>query len=99
MNDHCHVEPIQKAVTKEERETVARALLAVWGMGCPNCAMRVRNRLMMLEGVTDTYVDHTVGIARVMFNPSMVTIPALIDAVASAGNDGRHEYLAILVTL
>ncbi len=98
MNSNCHIDPIQKTVTAEERETVSRALLAVWGMGCPNCAMRVRNGLVGLEGVIEAYVDHTVGVARVTFNPNMVAVPALIEAVARAGNDGRHEYHAVLVT-
>ena len=123
MNDDCHVDQIQKTVTAEERETVVRALLAVWGMGCPNCAMRVRNSLVMLEGVIDAYVDHTVGVAQVMFNheddgvithvwmdhtvgvahvmfnPDMLPVSALIQAVARAGNDARHEYRAVLMAL
>ena len=99
MNSNCHVDPIQKTVTTEEREKVSRALFAVWGMGCPNCATRVRNSLVMLESVVDAYVDHIGGIAHVTFNPGMVAVPALIDAVAGAGNDGRHEYHAVLVTL
>lgn len=95
MDDNCHVDPIQKTATSEEREMVRRILLTVRGMGCPNCAMRVHNSLIALTGVVTAYVDHTTGTAEVEFNPHMVVIPALVGAVAQAGNDGRHAYSAV----
>src|SRR3990172_12839401 len=66
VDDNCYVEPAQKIVTDEERQKVEMALLTVWGMGCPNCAARVRNSLLSLRGVVDVCVDHTVGIAGVV---------------------------------
>src|SRR3970040_1656055 len=92
MDENCHVEPLQKAATADEQRITTWTLLAVYGMGCPNCANRVRNSLISLNGVIGAYVDHTMGIANVEFNPDRVTIPALINAVARAGGDGRHEY-------
>ncbi len=94
MDENCHVEPLQKTATSEEQQTTTSALLAVWGMGCPNCAARVRNSLLSLKGVVDAKVDHTIGIAEVVFNPNLATTPALIEAVGRAGGDGRHEYRA-----
>jgi copper chaperone CopZ len=94
MDENCHVEPLPKTATAEERQTTTSALLAVWGMGCPNCAARVRNSLLSLKGVVNAEVDHNIGMADVVFNPNLTTIPALIDAVARAGGDGRHEYRA-----
>ena len=98
MDDNCYVESIQKTITAEELRNVEMALLSVWGMGCPNCEARVRNSLLSLNGVVNAYVDHTSGIARVAFNPEMANIEMLISAVASAGNDGRHEYGARLLS-
>lgn len=43
MDENCHVEPLQKTATPEEQQATTSALLAVGGMGCPNCAARVRN--------------------------------------------------------
>ena len=94
MDENCHVELLQKTVTAEEQQTTTSALLAVWGMGCPNCAARVRNSLLLLHGVIDAEVDHIAGLAQVNFNPNLTTIPALIEAVARAGGDGRHTYRA-----
>ena len=98
MDENCHVEPLQKTATAEEQQTTTSALLAVWGMGCPNCAARVRNSLLSLKGVVDAEVDHTIGMAEVVFNPNLTTTPALIEAVARAGGDGRHEYRARLLS-
>ncbi len=94
MDENCHVDPIQKTATSDEQQTVTTALLAVWGMGCPNCAARVRNSLIALTGVVEAYVDHTAGMAQVNFNPNLTNLPALVEAVARAGDDGRHEYRA-----
>lgn len=94
MDETCHVEPMQKIVTVEEQQATALILLGVRGMGCPNCAARVRNGLLELKGVTEADVDHLTGTAHVEFNPNLVTIPALFEAVAGAGNDGRHRYRA-----
>jgi copper chaperone CopZ len=72
---------------------VARALLAVWGMSCPDCAMQVRNSLVELAGVVNAYVDYIHGMARDI-QSGMVTVPAMIGAVAGR-NDGQHEYPAM----
>ena len=98
MDDNCYVEPVQKIVTDEERQKVEMALLTVWGMRCPNCAARVRNSLLSLSGVVNVCIDHTVGIAGVVFNPELATVKMLINAVANAGSDGRHEYGARLLS-
>ena len=99
MSSCCSVKPIQPTVSAETFATVHTALLIVWGMGCPNCAMRVRNTLVQLDGVVAAYVDHEVGMAGVRFNPNRVTVQELIDAVGHAGNDGRHKYCARLAAL
>lgn len=95
MNNHCHVDIVQKTVSTEELDSIKKIVLTVQGMGCPNCAARVHNSLIVLKGVTNAYVDHNRGVAEVEFNPDMVSIPAFIDAVADAGNDGHHKYAVI----
>lgn len=94
MDEQCEVEPLHKKVTAEEYQKTRLALLAVTGMGCPHCAARVGNSLIALYGVTDVLVDHISGNVQVTFNPDLVAFPALLEAVAQAGNDGRHDYRA-----
>ena len=69
-------------------------MLAVSGMGCRNCATRVKNSLIQVKGVIDAEVYHTSGVAEVVYNPNLTTPMALVEAVAQAGGDGRHEYRA-----
>ena len=99
MSEHeqCHVEPIEKPVDRAALSKAMTAYLAVWGMGCPRCAMRVRNALLRLDGVLVADVFLEEGIAAVAYDPEHVTAKDLVVAVASAGNDGRHRYGAKVV--
>ncbi|RLT33159.1 MAG: heavy-metal-associated domain-containing protein [Chloroflexi bacterium] len=62
-------------------------------MGCPNCALRVRDSLLQIDGVLDARVTLERGLAQV-FDPATVQPDRLPAAVAAAGDDGRHRYLA-----
>lgn len=95
MDENYHIEPLHKRVTAAEYHKTRLALLAVTGMGCPNCAARVRNSLIALHGVTNVLVDHITGNAQVTFNPDLIAFPALMEAVSQAGNDERHTYRAM----
>jgi copper chaperone CopZ len=97
MDANCHVEPIQKITTPDERKNLAVVGLTVWGLGCPNCANRVRNSLVALGGVVEADVSHTTGFAFVEYNPDLVTMPALLQAVAQAGDGDRHKYVAMFL--
>ena len=97
MDENCHVEPLHKTATAEEQQTTTAALLAVEGMGCLNCAARVRNSLLSLTGVVEAQVVLDLALADVIYNPNLTGIPALVNAVAQAGGDGRHEYRARLI--
>ena len=95
MNDHCHVVPLEKIVSPEEQQITRTVSLAVSGMGCSNCAMRVHNGLLALKGVVQVNVSHFTATAEVVFNPSLLTVFDLADAVANAGNDGQHRYQVV----
>lgn len=98
MNENCYVEPIYKnALSNDEMGRADSALLAIRGMGCENCATRVRNSLLALDGVYGVDVYLNMSTAEIKFDGKKVSTDALVNAVASAGNDGRHEYGAQLV--
>ncbi|MCZ2076985.1 MAG: hypothetical protein DCC59_06320 [Chloroflexi bacterium] len=67
-------------------------------MGCPNCATRVRNSLLSLDGVYGVDVYLNMAMAEVSYDRRRVSGEALMNAVARAGNDGRHEYRAQLIS-
>ena len=94
MEGHCHVEVVERKPSFEELADISEAKLLVSGMGCANCALRVRNALVMRQGVVDAQVDHSSGQALVHFNPGMLGLDDLIDAVSTAGNGSHHRYRA-----
>lgn len=98
MDHNCHVEPIQKAVLDSVLTNADKALLAVSGMGCINCAARVRNGLVSLAGVHEVEVDLSTGFVEVYYDGIKVTIEMLINGVSRAANDGRHHYEASIVS-
>lgn len=97
MDQNCHVAPIQKTVLDSALKSADTTLLAVSGMGCPNCAARVRNGLVALDGVHHAEIYLDAGMAEVYFDSGRITPAMLIDAVTGAGNDGRHHYEAVVV--
>jgi len=97
MSENCHVEPIQKSALDHVIRSADRVLLSISGMGCPNCATRVRNGLLSLDGVHDAEVMLNMRMAEVYFDQKKVSAETLIRAVAGAGNDGRHNYQAQVV--
>jgi copper chaperone CopZ len=97
MDENCYVEPIYKnMVPVDQLQKADKATLIIWGMGCPNCATRVRNSLLSLEGV-DVYLN--MGIAEVSYDREKTAPKELVAAVPRAGNDGRREYRAELVAM
>jgi len=96
MSDHenCHVDSVEKRVDEQALLTAKATFLGVSGMGCPTCAMRVRNGLLNLDGVLLAEVHLQNGVATVAYDPEDVTPDKLVTAVTNAGNDGRHHYEA-----
>jgi len=99
MNEHenCHVDPLEKPLDPNALSTALIAYLAVEGMGCPRCAMRVRNGLLSLDGVLIVEVQLEQGIAAAAYEPNRVNPNELLWAVVGAGNDDRHNYSAQLI--
>jgi copper chaperone CopZ len=100
MNEHtnCHVEPVEKPLDEAALANASTAYLKVQGMGCPRCAMRVRNGLLGLDGVLTAEIFLGEGLAAAAYDPARVTSSDLIAAVVSAGNDGRHYYQAQIIS-
>jgi copper chaperone CopZ len=75
------------------------ALVAISGMGCKNCATRVSNSLLNLEGVYEVQVFLNMAMAEVAFDAQQVSTRMLLDAIERAGNDGRHSYQGRLISI
>jgi len=93
----CHVEPIHKAVDAQRLLDAPLVYLVVRGMGCPACAMRVRNALVRVDGVLAADVFLEKGLASVLYDPAQVAVEDLPAAVAAADASGHHRYTAQIV--
>lgn len=89
----CHVRPIEPKKASTERGT-AYVRLVIAGMGCPNCAMRVRNALVSVDGVAEANVNLMPPVSRVLYDSARVTTEQMMAAVAGAGQGTHHEYRA-----
>jgi copper chaperone CopZ len=94
MSDNCYVEPIHKTALDHVIQNADRILLSISGMGRQNCAARVRNSLVSLDGVHDAEGLLNMRMAEIYFDEKKVSATALIQAVTGAGNDGHHHYQA-----
>jgi copper chaperone CopZ len=99
MDENCYIEPIYKNLALDQLQKADKATLIVWGMGCPNCATRVRNSLLSLDGVFGVDVYLNMALAEVSYDREKTLPMELVAAVSRAGNDGRHEYRAELVAM
>jgi copper chaperone CopZ len=100
MSEHknCHVDPVEKPVDESLLASAWATYLAVGGMGCPTCALRVRNGLLQLDGVlvADVLLQESIAVAA--YDPARALPADLAAAVSSAGNDGRHHYTARILS-
>ena len=93
MRCGCCVQPIEPKKASTGRVTsVIRLVIA--GIGCPNCATRVRNALVSVDGVAEAHVNLVPSVSRVLYDAERVTTEQLIAAVAGAGQGTHHEYCA-----
>lgn len=98
MDQDCHIEPVSRVAAPTESDRREVAIFAVLGMGCPNCAIRIENKLVATQGVLDAHFDHIADMGVVVFNPELVNTKALTELVSQAGDGDRHEYAAWLLT-
>ena len=96
---HCHVEPIEGGASEAQRRSARVTHLGLAGMGCPNCAHRIRNALLRTPGVVDAEIDLQASLATVWHRPAEADTSDLVVAVANAARGTNHTYLAVPVRL
>lgn len=97
MEDNCHVERYQKDVNENDLANAQVAYLSVEGMGCARCALRVENGLNRLEGVFEASVSLDQQMAEVYYNPQLLKLDDMVNAVAAAGDAQKHRYRAQII--
>jgi len=97
MDKSCHVEANESKMDFTLMESDYTAFFGVHGMGCQNCANRVKNGLLALQGVRMAAVYLQEHVAGVVYDPEVHAPEDLERAIFEAGNDGRHVYRAELL--
>jgi Cu+-exporting ATPase len=69
------------------RDGVQQITLPVTGMSCAACARTIERTLQGVSGVEAAGVNFVTGLATVVFDPSVVKVPGLVEAVREAGYD------------
>lgn len=96
--DECsHVAPLTKLVSREQISRARTAFLSVSGMGCPTCALRVRNGFLQMDGVLSAEVVLNNGLAKVWYDPELVQLANLAPGLNTNADDARHHYTAQLL--
>ncbi|RTI12173.1 heavy-metal-associated domain-containing protein [Thermus scotoductus] len=89
-----HLERLGKPLDLEALLGGSSVYLSLSGLDCGNCAARVREALLSLDGVWLVRVFLWERVALVAFDPERVEVGQLLAAVAEAANDGIHSFRA-----
>jgi copper chaperone CopZ len=95
----CRVAPVGKEVDADQLARAETVVLLVRGMGCPACALRVRNGLLQVEGVVGVNVALLHGLAKVWYDPERLQPETLPDLLPAVADDGWHHYTAHILAL
>jgi copper chaperone CopZ len=60
-------------------------VIGIAGMTCDHCVRTVDRALRSLPGVKDVTVDRTGALAKVVYDSSVVDVPAMQDALLKSG--------------
>lgn len=90
----CNVHRLAPGDSGHRDSRRAGVRLVIQGMGCVNCANRVHNALITMDGVGAVEIDHRTGLGTVFFNPDQVAPDGLLSRVREAGAESGHRYLA-----
>ncbi|HXF59989.1 MAG TPA: cation transporter [Caldilineaceae bacterium] len=90
----CQAMPAAKPASAEQLAQAETVFLLVQGMGCPACALRVRNGLLQIEGVVAADVVLSHGLAKVWYDPAVLQPETLAARLPALADDGRHHYSA-----
>ena len=69
-----------------------KSTFSIGGMHCASCAVRVKDALVSVEGVAEAVVNPSTESVYVTYNPQVVSVTQIKDAISKAG----YEYRGIM---
>src|SRR2546421_13074939 len=72
-------------IYEDQRKADSRAVLALEGMTCASCAMRIEKGLKKVPGVKDANVNLATELATVTYNPAQTGLEQMVQKVEAVG--------------
>src|SRR5438876_6919230 len=79
------VEKVEESYSQADSIGESRALLALEGMTCASCAMRIEKGLKKVPGVKDASVNLATEQASVTYDPAQTTVQQMVQKVDAVG--------------
>ncbi|HEY6284795.1 MAG TPA: cation transporter, partial [Ktedonobacteraceae bacterium] len=74
-----------KATLSDQTSEISRAVLAIEGMTCASCAMRIEKGLKKVAGVIDANVNLATEKAAVIYDPAQTNLEQMVEKVEIVG--------------
>jgi len=72
--------------------------LELHGMSCANCSQTIEDRVGELSGVSEVDANYATDEGSVSYDPEVVSLSAIVDAVDDAGYEAATETVSVAVT-
>jgi len=73
------------------------ALLAVQGMGCPNCAKCIEDSLLTQDGIYSVDVYLNMAVAEICFDSHKISAQLLVERIPRGSRDGLYRFSVQLI--
>ncbi|MCI1964647.1 MAG: heavy metal translocating P-type ATPase [Oscillospiraceae bacterium] len=85
------VEKLGYSVIRDLQPQTGKTVINITGMSCAACSARIEKKLNRMKGVQSAGVNLTTEKATVEYNPAVIGLDALINAVETLGYEAQEE--------
>ena len=83
-----------KATLSDQTSEISRAALAIEGMTCASCAMRVEKGLKKVPGVRDANVNLATELATIIYEPTQTNLEQMVQKVETVGYKAMPQVIS-----
>ena len=83
-----------KATLSDQSSEISRTVLAIEGMTCASCAMRVEKGLKKVPGVRDANVNLATELATIIYEPTQTNLEQMVQKVETVGYKAMPQVIS-----
>src|SRR6266571_1492291 len=83
-----------KAMLSDQTSEISRTVLAIEGMTCASCAMRVEKGLKKVPGVREANVNLATELATIMYEPTQTNLEQMVQKVETVGYKAMPQVIS-----